>query len=299
MTRRTSVSFDSEGIRCRGDMYVPSGIDNPPVVILAHGFGGQRTWGLPRHVSRFVEHGYAALLFDYRTFGESDGQPRTLISPRRQLRDWNAAIDYIHTRDDIDSDRLALWGTSFSGGHVVATAARRDDVNAIISLVPATDGLVLATNQVRRRGISSLRRVMTDAAIDISRALRGGEPHTIPIAGRPDEYAVLNTPEVMTGLEAIIPEDESFRNECPARIIPSVIAYRPITVAESVDCPAFVVEATRDTLVPPWTVERLVMKLQDVERIKRPIGHYDVLFGDTFDRVVERELAFLDSSLHP
>lgn len=297
MVQQTSISFSSTGVTCRGELFSPATADEPPVVVMAHGFGGERTWRLPAFARRFAEHGLAALVFDYRTFGDSDGTPRNLISPRRHLEDWRAAVAHARSRSDVDGERLALWGTSFSGGHVVATAARDPAVDAIVAQVPFTDGLATAGNLIRRGGLSYARGALSGAVTDLARTAVGRDPHYVPIVGDPDEFAVMNTPDAKPGYESIVPDDATSRNECPGRILATVPAYRPITAAGDVSCPAFVVEAARDTIVPSWTVDRLVSKLDDVERLRLPVGHFEVYRGDAFERVVDRQLAFLERTL--
>ena len=108
---------------------------------MAHGFSGVREQRLDAYAERFAQAGLAALVFDYRHFGASDGEPRQLLSIARQLEDWRAAIAHARSLDGIDPKRIALWGSSFSGGHVVATAAGDPKVAAVVSQAPFTDGI--------------------------------------------------------------------------------------------------------------------------------------------------------------
>lgn len=297
MVKQTSLSFSSAGTSCRGELFLPTAVDEPPVVVMAHGFGGERTWRLPAFARRFADHGLAALVFDYRTFGDSDGTPRNQIRPRQQLEDWRAALAHARSRDDIDGDRLGLWGTSFSGGHVITTAARDPDVSAAVAQVPFTDGLATAATLIRRGGVSYVRGAVAGSLTDLTRAATGRDPNYVPLVGDPDEFAVLNTPDAKPGFESIVPDGATVRNACPGRILATVPLYRPITAASEVSCPVFVTAATRDTIISPWTVERLVSKLDDVERIRLPVGHFDVYQGATFEHVVDRQSAFLERQL--
>jgi len=115
---RLDVAFPSDGDDCRAWLFMPEA-ERPPVVILGHGLGGTREYGLEPYAQRFADAGIAALLFTYRHFGDSGGQPRQLLDIERQLGDWGAALAYARSRDGIDHDRIALWGTSFAGGHVI------------------------------------------------------------------------------------------------------------------------------------------------------------------------------------
>lgn len=294
---RTEHTFESSGVDCSGWLYEPAGVASPPVVVMAHGFGGERTWGLPAFAERFAARGIAVFLFDYRTFGASEGSPRRLIDPFRHRADWLAAIDYVRSLPAVDGDRLGLWGTSFSGGHVVEAAARVDDVGAVVAQVPFTDGPRTALGLVRHGGIDYLTESLVAGLTDVGRALTRRGPYRVPVAGPPDEFAVLNTPGALDGFEALVPDDEDWENDCPARISLTVMAYRPVARAGDVDAPVFVAQAEHDSIVPASTTDRLVDELDDVERVRYPVGHFDVYHHDPFEAVVEREGTFLERHL--
>jgi dienelactone hydrolase len=100
--------------------------------------GAQKDMGLHQYACAFVAGGLAALVFDYRSFGGSEGEPRQWVSPSRHVEDWQGAVDHVtqHLRQQVDSSRMCLWGTSFAGGHVLVTAARNpDNVVAVVSQV--------------------------------------------------------------------------------------------------------------------------------------------------------------------
>lgn len=109
--------------------------------------GGQKDMGLDRYAARFAAAGLASFVFDYRTFGGSDGDPRNWISPRRHLEDWRAALGYVRdtlgaARGAVDAGRLAVWGTSYGGGHALVIAGEQGDaISAVVAQVRrATEG---------------------------------------------------------------------------------------------------------------------------------------------------------------
>ncbi|HEX5225106.1 MAG TPA: alpha/beta fold hydrolase, partial [Solirubrobacteraceae bacterium] len=124
----SAVEFTSAGERCAGVHLAPgrdafAGVDGrAPCVVLAHGFVGTVDSGLIPYAERFAAAGLHALAFDYRHFGNSGGEPRQLLSVRRQLEDYAAAIAFARTLDGVDPERIVVWGTSYSGGHVVPVA---------------------------------------------------------------------------------------------------------------------------------------------------------------------------------
>jgi fermentation-respiration switch protein FrsA (DUF1100 family) len=130
VAQREDIRFASGDGHCAGWLYsAPRGSKllndvGVPCVVMAHGFGATKEGRLDAYAERFVERGMAALVFDYRHFGDSSGDPRQLIDIGRQHEDWQAAVEKARSLDGIDADRIALWGSSNSGGHVVWVAAR-------------------------------------------------------------------------------------------------------------------------------------------------------------------------------
>ncbi|MCY7396445.1 MAG: alpha/beta fold hydrolase, partial [Nocardioides sp.] len=101
------------------------------------------TGGLMPFAQRYAAAGLEVLLFDYRGLGTSGGGPRQLVSHRRQRQDYHAAIAFARARPGVDADRVVLWGTSYSGGHVGAVAAQDPRVAAVVSQGAAVDGLAV------------------------------------------------------------------------------------------------------------------------------------------------------------
>ena len=292
---REDSDFTSDGAKCAGWLYRPDDEDeDTPVVVMAHGFGGERTYRLPAYAERFAERGIAAYVFDYRGFGDSEGEPRQLISPKRHVEDWLAAVEHV---DSMGFDGIALWGSSFSGGHVVATAARTDaEISALVAQVPFTDGRASTIHLVRKKGLGYGIRSVVSGLRDQTRSLTGRAPYYVPITNDPDKFGVLNTPGAKEGFESIIPEGEEMENRCAARILVTVGMYRPIAEASKLDCPAFVVKAENDLVVPTKPIEKLIERL-NADALRLECGHFDPYLGETFEEVVGKEADFLEDSL--
>ncbi len=135
------VSFESGGEICRAWHFLPlndamAKYLRTPCVVMGHGFGGTRDAGLAPYARRFAAAGFHVIVFDYRHFGASDGEPRQLISIEKQLQDWAAAAAFAREIRGVDAARVALWGTSFSGGHVITAAFLDLRVAAVIPNAP-------------------------------------------------------------------------------------------------------------------------------------------------------------------
>jgi uncharacterized protein len=92
--RRLDVSFESGALRCAATIYRPSAPAGPAAsVVMGNGITLTRKDGIPDYAQRFANAGFVVLAFDYRHWGESDGEPRRWVSLGRQLEDWRAAVN--------------------------------------------------------------------------------------------------------------------------------------------------------------------------------------------------------------
>lgn len=290
---RIDSNFLSGGLKCAGWLFLPDSKGKHPVVVMAHGFAAERSLGLEAIAERFVAEGIAAFVFDYRNFGDSDGEPRNLVSPKRHLEDWEAAVRYVKLLKEVDGERMALWGTSFSGGHVLVTASRIPGISAVVSQVPFVDGLDTA----RYLGIRFVLRALPEGLRDLLRIITLRKPHYIPVVGRPDDFAVMNTPDSYEGYISLIPEGSSWQNRCPARILFTAMLYRPIKSAANISCPVLIVCAEKDSLIPAEAVKRTAGLIKRAELVVLPAMHFEVYSGEVFEKVVEIEARFLKEHL--
>jgi dipeptidyl aminopeptidase/acylaminoacyl peptidase len=138
----TDIEFESGGTTVRGTLYLPADIPATglPGVVMAGGWCYVKELVLPHYATAIAERGIAVLAFDYRTFGASDGAPRLHIDPWAQIEDYRNGIDYLGDRDEVDAERIGIWGISYSGGHVLILGALDDRVKAIVSTIPVVEG---------------------------------------------------------------------------------------------------------------------------------------------------------------
>jgi fermentation-respiration switch protein FrsA (DUF1100 family) len=286
---RTDVTFDSWGARCAAWLYRPDGEETVPCVVLAHGFAGIREAALDRYGERFAQAGLAALVFDYRHFGASEGEPRQLLDIRRQHEDWAAAIAYARTLDGVDPDRIALWGSSFSGGHVLHAAARDHRIAAVVSQVPFVDGPSTLRNAGPRRMLALTRAGLRDQL----GALLRRPPHMLAVVGPPGSVAAMTTPDAEPGYRAIIPAGVEWRDVVAARIALRIASYRPGRLARQISCPLLVCVADDDAIAPAKAAVRAASRATRAEVRHYPAGHFDLYIGEGFERVVADETDFL------
>ena len=126
--------------------------------------------------------GYAAVMFDYRGFGDSGGAPRGVVDPKAQRADYTAALVRLRTLDWVDQDAIVLWGTSYSGGHVISVAAGDSAIAAVIAQVPHVSGVAGTLVMQPRPGHAS--RLLAAAVQDKVGSLLGRSPPADPRRGR-------------------------------------------------------------------------------------------------------------------
>src|SRR5579871_3513003 len=138
---RVDVEFDAAGTILRGWLFKPNGADGKaPAVVMAHGFSALKEMDLDRYAEAFAAAGLAALVYDNRNIGASDGEPRWEIDPVAQMRDYGHAVTYARTRPEIDRERIGVWGTSYTGGLALIAAAVDKRVKCVVSQVPFISG---------------------------------------------------------------------------------------------------------------------------------------------------------------
>lgn len=299
MSERTTVEFTSDGTRCGAWHYAPDGPGPHPYVLMAHGLGATTELGLDDFARRFAQAGYGVVAFDYRGFGFSDGEPRQLISVRRQLDDWAAALRFVRSLPGVDAGRIAIWGSSFGGGHVISVAARDHGVAAAVSQVPFSDGL---QSLLKLRPLTALRLTLA-GLIDIARSLAGRSPKYVSLLGRPGEVALMSAPDSYDGYMQLVTDEAErsgrWRNRAAARVALTIGLYNPRRAASKVTAPLLVIAAAGDTIAPAKGAIAAAHAAPKSELIEYDGGHFDYYKGPGFERIVVDEIAFLDRVLKP
>ena len=291
---REDISFLSDGQRCVGWFYhaEADGPADKPCIVMAHGLGAVKEMRLDAYAERFQREGWHVLVFDYRHFGASEGEPRRLVDVKKQHADWRAAIAHARGLPGVDAEKIALWGSSFSGGHVMQLAAEDRRVAAIVSQVPHADAFA----SLLAGGVLKGMRLTFPALWDGLRGLIGLSPYRIRAVGNPGELAVMTAPEAMRYLD-LVPQNLAFEQTLPARFILQVSLYSPGRAMGRVTAPALVQVGERDATTPPAaaiaagkSAPKGVVKIY-------PYGHFEPYLGAPFEAFVSDQIAFLKEAL--
>jgi len=176
---RQNVEFNSESVTLRGWLYQPDVRPDhgSPAIVMTHGFSAVKEQYLDKYAEVFVRTGFVVLLYDHRNFGDSDGLPRQEVDPVLQKRGYRDAISYLATRSEVDASRIGIWGSSFSGGHVLEVAAIDRRVKCVVSQVPQISGFDSALRRTRADLVPALiARFQTDR----QQRFNGKPPEMLP-----------------------------------------------------------------------------------------------------------------------
>lgn len=275
---RKDIEFKTEdGVTLRGWHYVPDNRQGKvPTIVMAHGFSAVKEMYLDKFAEAFAAAGLAALVFDNRNFGASDGEPRLEIDPWRQVRDYRDAITHAETLEETDAERIGIWGSSYSGGHVLVVSAIDRRVKCVVAQVPLASGAGNGRRLIRPDFFPGLR-----AAFDEDRRARmkGAAPAMVPVVAEdPLAPSALPTPDSWTWFtETGRSRAPSWKNEVTLRSVEMFIEYEPESYASFISpTPLLMVVARGDVLtVADLAFAAYEKALQPKKLVALDGGHFD------------------------
>jgi hypothetical protein len=238
---------------------------------------------LDSFAERFAAAGLGALVWDHRNFGASDGEPRQEIDPWAQVRDYRHAISYACTRPEVDPDRIGVWGSSYSAGHVIVVGAIDRRVKCAACQVPLISGHRNARRIVRSDFIAAV-----GGMFDEDRAARyaGGPPAMIPVVDAdPMAPSALPTPDSWEWFsETGRTRAPAWRNEVTLRSVEMFWEYEPGAYIQWVSpTPFLMVVAAGDHLtVSDLAIEAYGRALEPKRLVVLPGGHFSA-YTTNFD----------------
>jgi hypothetical protein len=262
---RAGVKFSPNGIELDGYLYRPSGSGPHPCVVMSHGLGALKDMSIDASAERFAAAGFACLLYDHRNFGPSGGEVRQEIDPWDQVKDMRGAITFAQTLDGIAPERVALWGTSYSGGEAIVVGAVDRRVKALIAQVPFISG---SRTLERMFPVALFPAVLQHVYADKLARGRGAAPACQPISPEGSEG---NEWAKRAGAGTL------YRNEITVQTVDHTLYFEPIDFIHRVaPTPLLMIVATRDTRAPlDLQLEAFGKAREPKELVWLEGGHYD------------------------
>ena len=287
------VQFSSDGGRRAGRLFRPEAARPVPCVVMCSGFGStmDRLFGW---AGTFAAAGLAALVFDYGSFGRSEGEPRQVVDINGQLADVRAAVAFARADDAVDSDRIVLWGNSLGGAHAITVAADDPRIAAVVAQIPFNG----FPRKVQGRSTGYTLRLLSAIGWDALRGRLGLSPHYIPLVGEPGEVAITNAAEAKEHVGTLSAGGSLWRNQVAPRATWPMMRYRPEESAARLRVPLLVCLAADDAESPEELSSRLARRAPQ-GRLRHYPGTHFSFYTDAGprQRVAADQIAFVDEVL--
>jgi uncharacterized protein len=280
---RKDIEFKTEnGVTLRGWHYVPDGRQGKaPTIVMAHGFSAVKEMYLDRFAEAFAAAGLACVVFDNRNFGASDGEPRQEIDPWQQVRDYRDAITYAETLEETDPARIGVWGSSYSGGHVLVVGAIDRRVKCVVAQVPLASGHGNARRLIRADYLAGVQGMFAE---DRRARMAGKTPAMIPVVAQdPASPSALPTPDSWVWFtETGRTRAPSWKNEVTLRSVEMFTEYEPGSYVSFISpTPLLMVVALGDVLtVADLALAAYERALEPKRLVTLQGGHFDAYVKD-------------------
>ena len=280
---RKDIEFRTEdGVILRGWHYLPDDhAGTSPTIVMAHGFSAVKEMYLDRFAEVFAAAGLASLVFDNRNFGASDGEPRQEIDPWAQVRDYRDAISFAEILPETDPARIGVWGSSYSGGHVLVLGATDRRVKCVVAQVPLISGHHNARRLIRADHVAGVQAM---CAADRRDRYAGKPPVMLPVVAEdPAGPAALPTHDSWAWFtETARTRAPSWRNEVTLRSVEMFTEYEPGAYIGFVSpTPLLLVVALGDHLtVSDQALAAYERALEPKRLVCLKGGHFDAYVSD-------------------
>jgi len=291
---KRAVNFYSEGVRLVGDVYYPLDIqpgEKRAGIVLCHGYTGVKDLYLPDNARVLTEAGYMVMTFDYKGWGDSEG-PRSRLAPYSRVADVQAALSFLSTLPEVDTERLGIYGTSYGGATVVWVGAIDPRVRCIVSVVGIGHG---------SRWMRSVRR--PDEWYDLLE--RSREDRT--------KRALSGQSEFVDRSDILLPDRQSAElaaaarrhnpaavNTIPLEYVDDTLGFHPEWVVDKIaPRPILFITTDNDRLVPPEESSHLYARAGEPKKlvVLQGYGHYEVYAEPAFRQVMQATLAWYQEHL--
>ena len=273
---RQDITFISQGVRCSGWLYLPDLQEKQPsaAIVMAHGFSCVKEQDLDRFAERFVKAGFVVLVFDYRYFGQSEGEPRGQLFPLEQIEDYRNAISWLSGQPEVDPERIGVWGTSFSGGLVLQLSVFDRRVKAVVAQVPS----VLNYESYRSMDVELFDSCTRFLIQDRIARYHTGEVNYLKVVAPNGEPCVLSGLESYQSLMAMGEKAPNWRNCVTVETLEKIREYDPTNHIRFIaPTPLLIIGAEQDALIPAPLLINVYERANEPKRLLMlPCRHFDV-----------------------
>jgi fermentation-respiration switch protein FrsA (DUF1100 family) len=275
---RRDVTFKSQGLNCAGWYYVPKDLkpaEKRPVIVMAPGYGAVKEMSLDKFAERFAKAGFIVLAFDFRYFGASAGEPRGQLFYYEQHQDYRNAISWVSLQKEVDSQSIGIWGSSYSGGHVLHLAALDRRVKAVVAQVPMTKSF---DSYYQERKPEDVAKRFSWLAANRMEEYKSGKVNYFPLIAPEGQRAAMPSKEAYQFLTEATKNVPSWKNQVTMESIDINTEYAPAAYIHRISpTPLLMLVASNDITCP---VESQKKAFEQAKEPKKLVvikgGHFDV-----------------------
>lgn len=250
-----SVRFQSDGRMLAGRLYMPApeAFRRHPALVLAGPLGATKEMVNALYAERMARVGYAALAFDFRNLGESEGEPRQYIDPHEQLQDLKNALSFLARQPEVDAERLGALGICQGGGTVLALAAFDRRVKAVAGVAGGYGVPEMADPMVGGR--ANLVQALLGSNLSRSRSAGTGSVETMPLVAPNDEPSLMRGAEPYEYYSKVEKKVPAWKNAITVSSVENLLESWALETALAAPLisptPLLLVHGTTDRYTPP------------------------------------------------
>lgn len=295
---RHDISFRSGQDKCVGWFYLPDethGETKLPLIVMAHGLSGVKEQGLGEVAEIISSAGYAVVVFDFRHFGDSTGQPRQQIFPLDMVEDYRNAISWACTQPNVDAKRVGIWGTSLSGALATYTATVDPRVRAVAIQVP------VIMSPSARRSLDPAKWDMMRNVLNADRIARyeTGQVKTIPVVAQGDDLCILPGAESYDFFIGSQEKAPNWRNEVTLESLEKFREFDPVSNIELMSDVAYLlIGGEKEHIIPLDVLQAAFDRVPEPKKmVMLPVGHFGVYEEPWLSKATNEACAWFDEHL--
>jgi uncharacterized protein len=286
MFKTIPVMFLSENIKISGTIYSPvlNFGDKLPGMVLCQGFAGTKEMLLPAYAEEFAKNGYIVLTFDYRGFGESDGEVGRLV-PKLQCEDIQNAITFLSTFDSVDANRIGLWGTSYGGANAIVVASSDKRVKCLSVQLTFGDGERCITSNMSTEDVAKLKETLARL---YEKKTATGKEMMVPVS------KILTDEQSKIFLQENSDKFPSMKIKIPFLTILETLNYKPEGFLKDLHIPILIIGAEKDLVNPiseTYSLYQLAAQPKELVVIDRAT-HFELYSGEYFKQSVSKQIVW-------
>lgn len=298
---RRDVTFQSQGLSCVAWYYVPAGLktgERRPAIVMAHGLSAVKEMYLDNYASKFAAAGFVVVVFDYRYFGGSAGEPRGQLLWPEQVMDYRNAITWASLQPEVDPQRIGVWGTSYSGGHVLYLAAYDKRIKTVVAQVPVTD---VWSTYMAKWPAEQQAGFLGWIAQNRAERVASGKLNELPVAAPVDKPSFWPLQEWYDAFMDLSRNAPSWRNSILIESLDTHITYEPIApIARISPTPLLMVIASDDIITPTAEEKQAFERAGEPKKlVVVPGRHFEAYHGPKHEAFVQPQIAWFKQWLKP